>query len=47
MDKSTFDSMHQENRMANDKLAEGILGFEKALESLEALLAERLAALEA
>jgi transaldolase len=47
MDKATFDSMHQENRMANDKLAEGILGFEKALESLEALLAERLAALEA
>lgn len=46
MDKATFDRMHQENRMANDKLAEGILGFEKALESLEELLSARLAKLE-
>lgn len=46
MDKATFDRMHQENRMANDKLSEGILGFEKALEQLEELLAARLAKLE-
>jgi len=46
MDKATFDKMHEENRMANEKLAEGIDGFSKALESLEGLLAERLASLE-
>jgi transaldolase len=46
MDKATFDRMHKENRMASDKLAEGILGFEKALESLEELLSARLAKLE-
>ncbi|MGR8929458.1 MAG: transaldolase [Gammaproteobacteria bacterium] len=47
MDKVTFDSMHEENRMAKEKLAEGIDGFAKALETLEKLLADRLAALEA
>ncbi|MGR8933001.1 MAG: transaldolase [Gammaproteobacteria bacterium] len=47
MDKETFDRMHTENRMASEKLSEGIEGFTKALESLEQLLAERLAALEA
>lgn len=47
MDKATFDRMHIENRMASEKLAEGIDGFTKALESLEQLLAERLATLEA
>jgi len=46
VDKDAFDKMHAENRMASDKLAEGIEGFTKALESLEALLAERLATLE-
>lgn len=46
MDKATFDRMHKENRMASDKLSEGILGFEKALESLEELLSARLAKLE-
>jgi len=46
MDKSTFDRMHNENRMASDKLSEGILGFEKALETLEELLSARLAKLE-
>jgi len=46
MDKATFDRMHAENRMATDKLAEGISGFAKALESLEELLAARLASLE-
>jgi len=39
--------MHQANRMASEKLAEGIEGFTKALETLEALLSERLASLEA
>lgn len=47
VDKATFDAMHKENRMATDKLAEGIEGFEKALVTLEELLADRLAALEA
>jgi transaldolase len=47
VDKDTFDKMHAENRMATDKLSEGIDGFAKALESLEQLLAGRLAELEA
>ena len=38
IDKATFDSMHAENRMASEKLAEGIDGFTKALESLEEFL---------
>jgi transaldolase len=42
MDKATFDKMHAENRMAHDKLKEGIEGFSKALEDLEKLLAKRL-----
>ena len=46
IDKATFDRMHAENRMASDKLAEGIEGFTKALESLEGILAARLATLE-
>lgn len=46
IDKATFDRMHSENRMASEKLAEGIDGFTKALESLEKLLADRLASLE-
>ncbi|MDD5227388.1 MAG: transaldolase [Methylococcales bacterium] len=47
VDKTTFDRMHEENRMAKDKLAEGIDGFAKALVVLETLLADRLAVLEA
>jgi transaldolase len=47
VDKVTFDKMHEENRMAKDKLAEGIDGFAKALVVLETLLADRLAVLEA
>src|SRR5271156_6049154 len=43
MDKATFDKMHAEDRMAHDKLKEGIEGFSKALEDLEVLLAKRLA----
>ncbi|MBF2073702.1 MAG: transaldolase [Synechococcales cyanobacterium C42_A2020_086] len=46
MDKATFDKMHAEDRMASEKLDEGIKGFTKALETLETLLAERLARLE-
>jgi transaldolase len=46
VDKTTFEQMHAENRMASDKLAEGIDGFTKALVTLEQLLAARLAALE-
>jgi len=46
IDKATFDRMHNEDRMAHDKLKEGIEGFSSALEKLEGLLASRLAALE-
>ncbi len=46
MDKATFDKMHAENRMATDKLDEGIKGFAKALEQLEDLLKTKLAAIE-
>jgi transaldolase len=42
IDKATFDKMHAEDRMAHDKLKEGIEGFSKALEDLEHLLAKRL-----
>jgi transaldolase len=47
IDKQTFDKMHAENRMAHDKLKEGIEGFSAALEKLETLLANRLAELGA
>ena len=46
MDKAMFEKMHKEDRMATDKLKEGIEGFSAALEKLEGLLAARLAALE-
>jgi transaldolase len=46
MDKETFDRMHAEDRMATDKLKEGIEGFSAALVKLETLLANRLCALE-
>jgi transaldolase len=42
IDKATFEKMHAEDRMAHDKLKEGIEGFSKALEELEALLEKRL-----
>ena len=47
VDEATFVRMHKADRMASDKLAEGIQGFTKALETLEQLLASRLAELEA
>ena len=46
VDKATFDRMHAADRMAADKLKEGIEGFSAALVKLEGLLAARLAALE-
>lgn len=46
IDKATFDEMHAADRMASEKLDEGIKGFTKALEALEGLLASRLEKLE-
>ena len=46
VDKPTFDRMHAADRMATDKLKEGIEGFSAALVKLESLLARRLAELE-
>jgi transaldolase len=42
LDKATFDQIHEADRMAFEKLEEGINGFTKALETLEQLLAKRL-----
>ena len=42
MDKAIFEKMHAQDRMAHDKLKEGIEGFSKALEELEQLLEKRL-----
>mgnify|MGYP000603720424 FL=1 len=47
MNKATFEAMHAEDRMATEKLSEGIDGFAKALGVLEELLANRLAEIEA
>ncbi len=46
VDKAAFERMHLADRMANDKLKEGIEGFSAALVKLETLLAKRLAELE-
>ncbi|MBS1820929.1 MAG: transaldolase [Acidobacteria bacterium] len=46
IDKATFDKMHAADRMANDKLKEGIDGFSKALVELEQTLAKRLTELQ-
>lgn len=46
VDKAAFDRMHAEDRMATDKLKEGIEGFSAALVKLETMLAKRLAELE-
>jgi transaldolase len=43
IDEATFNKMHEADRMAHDKLKEGIEGFTEALEKLEKLLADRLA----
>lgn len=42
VDAATFEKMHAEDRMAHDKLSEGIKGFSDALETLEKLLSEKL-----
>jgi transaldolase len=42
IDKATFDKMHAEDRMATDKLKEGIEGFSKAIEDLEVIMEKRL-----
>ena len=47
VDKAAFDRMHAADRMATDKLKEGIEGFSAALVQLETMLAKRLAELEA
>jgi transaldolase len=46
IDRATFDKMHAADRMASDKLAEGIDGFSKALVNLETMLAHRITELE-
>jgi transaldolase len=45
MSEEIFRTMHEQDRMAKDKLAEGIEGFSKAIIALEKQLAERLAGL--
>jgi len=45
MDEATFRKMHEADRMAKEKLEEGIAGFTKALVALEKQLAERLGVL--
>jgi transaldolase len=47
MDEATFEKMHQADRMASDKLSEGIKGFSDALVELEKILSDRLAAMGA
>ena len=47
IDEATFEKMHAADRMAHDKLKEGIEGFSAALENLEKLLAKRLTELGA
>ena len=47
IDEASFRKMHAADRMATDKLEEGIAGFSKALVALEKQLKERLHALHA
>ncbi len=46
VDKNKFNAMMASDRMAHEKLDEGIKGFSKAIETLEHQLAHRLAVLE-
>ncbi len=46
VDEAAFRRMHEEDRMAKDKLAEGIEGFSKAIVTLEKQVRERLAAIQ-
>jgi transaldolase len=45
VDEATFRAMHEKDRMAKDKLDEGIKGFSKAIVDLEGMLAGKLKAL--
>jgi transaldolase len=45
MDEATFRAMHDKDKMAKEKLEEGISGFSKALVALEHQLGERLSAI--
>jgi transaldolase len=47
IDEAKFEEMHKADRMAHDKLSEGIEGFSEALVNLEKLLSDRLAKLDA
>ena len=42
VDKAAFEKMHAADRMATDKLKEGIDGFSKAIVDLEVILEKRL-----
>ena len=46
MDEATFRKMHEADKMAKEKLEEGIQGFSKALVALEKLMGERLQTLQ-
>ena len=46
IDAARFEQMMADDQMAHEKLAEGIAGFTKAIETLEAQLAHRMAILE-
>jgi transaldolase len=46
MNESIFRDMHAKDRMANEKLDEGIAGFTKAIQAAEKLLAERYQVLQ-
>jgi len=46
MDKADFDRMHAADRMAHEKLKEGIEGFSAALVKLEGILAARITEIE-
>jgi transaldolase len=46
VDKEMFETMMATDQMASEKLDEGIRGFSKAIETLEAQLAHRLAVIE-
>lgn len=46
LDRDRFDAMMAADQMATEKLDEGIRGFSKAIETLEAQLAHRLAVIE-
>lgn len=47
MDEAKFEAMHETDKMASDKLTEGIKGFSDALVNLEKLLSKRLSELGA